>query len=44
MLVDFFFPRKIHVSAIFDFHFRENPCFCDEFQALLSLPAATSLS
>ena len=31
-----FFPRKILCSAIFDFHFRENPRFCDEFQTLLN--------
>ena len=35
MLVEFF-PRKIYFSAIFDFHFRENPRFRDKFQALLS--------
>ena len=34
MLVDFF-PRKKYFSAIFDFHFRENPRFPDEFPALL---------
>ena len=33
MPVDFF-PRKICFSAIFDFHFRENPHFRNEFQAL----------
>ena len=33
MLVDFF-PRKIYFSEIFDFHFRENPRFHDEFQDL----------
>ena len=30
----FVFPRKIFFSAIFYFHFRENPRFRDEFQAL----------
>ena len=30
----FFSLRKILFSAIFDFHFHENPCFRDEFQAL----------
>ena len=30
----FVFPRKQIFSAIFDFHFRENPRFHDEFQAL----------
>ena len=33
MLVNFF-PRKKYFSAIFDFHFRENPRFCNNFQAL----------
>ena len=33
MLVDIF-PQKKYFSAIFDFHFRENPPFRDEFQAL----------
>ena len=33
MLVDLF-PRKIYFSAIFYFHFSEDPCFSDEFQAL----------
>ena len=31
-----FFPWKIFFPAIFDFHFRKNPCFRDEFQALLT--------
>ena len=30
----FVFPRKNFFSAIFDFHFRENPRFRDKFQAL----------
>ena len=30
----FFFPQKIFFPMIFDFHFRENPRFCDKFQAL----------
>ena len=34
MLVDFFPPENIYCSAIFDFRFRENPCFSGEFQAL----------
>ena len=34
MLVDFF-PRKIYFSAIFDFHFCENPRFHNKFQAQL---------
>ena len=34
MLVDIFSQRKIFSPAIFQFYFRENPCFCDEFQAL----------
>ena len=34
MLVNFC-PRKTFFSAIFNSHFRENPCFPDEFQALL---------
>ena len=29
-----FFPWKIFCSAIFDFHFRENPCFRVEFLGL----------
>ena len=29
------FPRKIFFPTIFDFHFRENPRFRDEFQALM---------
>ena len=33
MLVEFF-PQKIFLTEIFDFHFRENPHFCDKFQAL----------
>ena len=33
MLVDFF-PMEKFFSAIFDFHFRENPRVCNEFQAL----------
>ena len=32
----FVFPWKKIFSAIFDFHFRENPRFRDEFQALIS--------
>ena len=36
MLVDFF-PRIILCSAIFDFHFRENPRFRVKFQALKSV-------
>ena len=34
MLVNLFSAEKIF-SAIFDFHFRENPRFRDEFQALI---------
>ena len=34
MLVDFFTHGKYFFPTIFDFHFRENPHFCDEFQAL----------
>ena len=30
-----FFPWNIFSSAIFDFHFRENPHFHDIFQALI---------
>ena len=33
MLVDFF-PGKMFCFAILNFHFHENPCFCDECQAL----------
>ena len=54
MLVDFFFPTEKIFSAIFDFHFNENPRFRDEFQALqmkgllvlsiLSTSAVTSFS
>ena len=29
-----FFQRKVFFSTIFDFHFRENPPFHDELQAL----------
>ena len=36
----FFFTRKIFCSRIFDVHFRENPRFREEFQALA--PGATS--
>ena len=34
MLVNFFSCGKKKFSAIFDFHFRENPCFRDKFQTL----------
>ena len=34
MLVHFFFPQKVYFSTIFDFHFRDNPPFRDEFQAM----------
>ena len=33
MLLDFF-PWKTYFPVIFDFHFCENPCFHNEFQAL----------
>ena len=33
-----FFPRKIYFSAIFYFHFRDNPCSRDEFKALKKHP------
>ena len=36
MLADFFPHEKNYFPAIFNFHFRENPRFCDEFQALLN--------
>ena len=36
MLVDFVSTENIF-SAIFDFHFRKNSHFCDEFQALITL-------
>ena len=42
MLVNFF-PQKMYFSAIFDFHFRENPRFRDEFQALNLLEYQTNL-
>ena len=41
MLVDFF-PRKIFCSVIFDFHFRENLRFRDEFKALPTPPPPPS--
>ena len=37
MLADFFPHGKKYFPVIFDFHFRENPRFCDEFQALLKV-------
>ena len=36
-----FSPQKIFCYAIFNFHFRKNPRFCDEFQALTFSSAAT---
>ena len=30
-----FFPQQKKFPTIFNFHFRENPHFCDEFQALI---------
>ena len=35
MLVNLFFRGKYFFPAIFDFHFRENPHFHDEFRALV---------
>ena len=37
MLVDYFPPRKIYFSAIFNFHFCKNPHFHNESQALPSI-------
>ena len=34
MLVNFFVTKNFFLPAIFDFYFRENPRFSDEFQAL----------
>ena len=42
MLVDYFSQWKFF-SAIFDFHFHENPQFHDEFQALIKLKKWVSL-
>ena len=41
MPVDFFFPTEKIFYTIFDFYFRENPRFHNEFQALTSAGLVT---